>query len=101
MLTETQIPPTTTSTHLYVTGEGLVVDPLVLLLDAAEVDLGAAHDDPHQRLILRAGALHGGAEPLGEPRRRVLHTFHWKDTQAYIPGSRFPRSYRTGVRIPA
>lgn len=68
----------TINTDLYVALEGLIIDALVLRLDAAEVDLGAAGDDADERLILRPGALHGPAQALREPRRGVLHTLNCK-----------------------
>lgn len=63
-------------TNRYIAFQRLIVEPLVLPLDGGEVILRAARDDPHEGLVLGAGALHGVAEPRREPRGRVFHALH-------------------------
>lgn len=66
------------ATYREVTEQGLIEQPLVLCLDVPEVDLRAGDHNPHEGLVLSARALHGGAQPLREPRARILDALHWK-----------------------
>lgn len=73
-------------TYREVALEGLIIQSFVLGLDGAEVDLGAAGDDPDEDLVRGAGALHGVAQPRREPGGRILHALHCKThATLYVP----------------
>lgn len=59
--------------HLDCTLECLVVDLLVGTLDVGQVDLGAAHDDPDERRVVRAHPVHRLVQTPSEEVRLVLH----------------------------
>lgn len=60
----------------------LLVHPLVLSLDGAQVHLAAAHDDPDERLVVRAPARDGLVQPLREVGGGVDDAVHCEADRA-------------------